>query len=218
MVHRIFVVVDETRGSPVCRAAGDDFVEACREHKKRRHGMDLLDGHARILPSYALKEFTFYIINTRAPHYNPATTKETDEALRLCYRNSLTLANLYDLKSVAFPPIACDHPDDVSFFNRLVDLHNQCSFSSPSMPLLRSLLKVSMSMLIASNRSSLSVRKESCVIVGMRLPISSMSMLQRPVPLVVARLVHRTRTKRTEEVSNQLPDRKNSRKSSAKPH
>jgi len=77
-------------------AAGPELLEEC----KSLNGCDV--GEAKITKGYRLK--ADYIIHTVGPKY---TGSDDDEILlRSCYRNSLNLAKIYNIHSIAFPGIS----------------------------------------------------------------------------------------------------------------
>lgn len=80
------------------RAAGKELLAECRT----------LDGcntgQAKITIGYNLP--AKYVIHTVGPVWNGGTTSE-DQLLASCYRESMRLANEYELKSIAFPAISC---------------------------------------------------------------------------------------------------------------
>ncbi len=79
------------------RAAGPRLLEECRT----LGGCET--GEAKITRGYNLK--AKYVIHTVGPVYSGKPDDE--KLLSNCYRNSLLLAEKYDLKTIAFPAISC---------------------------------------------------------------------------------------------------------------
>ena len=82
------------------RAAGKELLAECRTLK----GCET--GHAKITKGYNLP--ANYIIHAVGPVWDGGGNNE-EELLASCYRESLLLANKYQLKSIAFPAIAAVH-------------------------------------------------------------------------------------------------------------
>lgn len=80
------------------RAAGPELLQACR----KLNGCPT--GEARITPGFQLP--ARYIIHTVGPVWHGGNQNEA-ELLASCYRNSLALAEQYQLSSIAFPAISC---------------------------------------------------------------------------------------------------------------
>lgn len=80
------------------RAAGAELLQACR----KLNGCPT--GEARITPGFQLP--ARYIIHTVGPVWHGGDQGEA-ELLASCYRNSLALAEQYQLSSIAFPAISC---------------------------------------------------------------------------------------------------------------
>lgn len=78
------------------RAAGPELLEAC----KKLGGCQV--GEAKITKGYRLN--ARYIIHTVGPVYSGRESERI--LLGDCYRNSLNLAKLYDIHSIAFPAIS----------------------------------------------------------------------------------------------------------------
>lgn len=78
------------------RAAGPDLLKECRT----LHGCKT--GEAKITRGYHLK--AKYVIHTVGPVYSGAD--EDAKLLRSCYWNSLELAQVYGIHSIAFPAIS----------------------------------------------------------------------------------------------------------------
>lgn len=89
------------------RAAGPRLRDECYLHRYVQAGVRLPTGRSRILLSYDLSSNTSYIINTAGPVYDSYEKEKCAEELKSCYKTALALANLYDLKSIAFPAISC---------------------------------------------------------------------------------------------------------------
>ena len=85
-------------------AAGPELVEACRSIPEVRPGVRCPTGEARITPGFCLP--TRFVIHTVGPVWRGGRFGEAD-LLTSCYRSSLRLAEEYNLRSIAFPPISC---------------------------------------------------------------------------------------------------------------
>jgi O-acetyl-ADP-ribose deacetylase len=83
-------------------AAGPGLPEACQKIVKERG--HLPPGQAVITPGFQLS--ARYIIHTVGPVWGGGGSGEA-EVLASSYLNSLTLAQEYDLKHVAFPAVSC---------------------------------------------------------------------------------------------------------------
>lgn len=79
------------------RAAGPELLAECRTLNGCR------TGEAKITQGYRLK--ARHVIHTVGPVWNGGSRKEP-ELLRACYENSLKLAAVHELRSIAFPCIS----------------------------------------------------------------------------------------------------------------
>ncbi len=79
------------------RAAGPALLKACRDLKGCR------TGHAKITEGFRLP--ARFVIHTVGPVWKGGQKNEA-ELLELCYRKSLDLASLHQLKTIAFPNIS----------------------------------------------------------------------------------------------------------------
>ncbi|MBI4853978.1 MAG: O-acetyl-ADP-ribose deacetylase [Acidobacteria bacterium] len=79
------------------RAAGRELLEECRKLK----GCET--GEAKITKGYNLK--AKWVIHTVGPVWRDSSVQE-DEFLARCYRNSLALAKVQGIKTIAFPAIS----------------------------------------------------------------------------------------------------------------
>ncbi len=85
------------------RAAGPELLEYCRSLPEVRPGVRCPTGKARITPGFRLS--AKWIIHTVGPIYRG---KEEDKILlEAAFYNSLRLAEIYDVKTIAFPAISC---------------------------------------------------------------------------------------------------------------
>src|ERR1700722_14591985 len=80
------------------RAAGPDLLAACR------HVGGCPTGEARITKAYRLP--ARYVIHAVGPRYQDGSHGEA-ALLAGCYRNSLELAVMHGVKTIAFPAISC---------------------------------------------------------------------------------------------------------------
>jgi len=80
------------------QAAGPELLTECRTLK------GCPTGEARITKGYKLP--TKFVIHTVGPIWQGGKNNE-DKYLADCYRNSLKLATIYEIKSIAFPAISC---------------------------------------------------------------------------------------------------------------
>lgn len=99
-------------GGGVCgaihHAAGPELAHACQALAP------CPTGEARITPGFNLH--ARYVIHTVGPVWHGGNHGEPD-LLASCYRNSIKLARLYGLKSIAFPAISTGifgYPDDLA--------------------------------------------------------------------------------------------------------
>jgi O-acetyl-ADP-ribose deacetylase (regulator of RNase III) len=79
------------------RAAGSELIKECRKLN------GCATGEAKITKGYELP--AKWVIHTVGPVWRGGTQGE-DEMLARCYRNSLALAEQYDIKTIAFPAIS----------------------------------------------------------------------------------------------------------------
>ena len=80
------------------RAAGPALLDACRELS------GCATGAAKITPAFDLP--SQFVVHTVGPVWHGGTAKEA-ELLARCYQESLKLADIHALKSLAFPAISC---------------------------------------------------------------------------------------------------------------
>src|SRR5690625_327393 len=87
------------------RAAGPELLKECKEiRKKELKGDYLATGKAVISKGYKLP--ADYVIHTVGPIWNKDNEEKQCVQLANCYRNALTLAEKYNLSSIAFPSIS----------------------------------------------------------------------------------------------------------------
>ncbi|MBL8272283.1 MAG: O-acetyl-ADP-ribose deacetylase [Xanthomonadales bacterium] len=86
------------------RAAGPGLLRACRALPELRPGVRCPTGEARLTPGFALP--ARHVIHTVGPVWRGGAHGEA-ERLVSCYRDSLRLAAMHDLHSIAFPAISC---------------------------------------------------------------------------------------------------------------
>ena len=85
------------------KAAGPELLKACLKIREEEYPNGLPTGEAVITPGFLLP--SKYVIHTVGPIWKGGNDNE-EELLSNCYRNSLELANRYNLKSIAFPAIS----------------------------------------------------------------------------------------------------------------
>lgn len=86
------------------RAAGPELLEECKLIRKEKlQGEELPTGDAVITKGYRLP--AKYVIHTVGPVWRGGKYNE-DNLLANCYKNSLKLAQEYNLTSIAFPSIS----------------------------------------------------------------------------------------------------------------
>lgn len=83
-------------------AAGPELLKACRRFAVDENGIRCPTGQAVITKGYDLT--TNHIIHTVAPVYKD-DSRAAPELLDSCYRESMELAILYNMKSIAFPAL-----------------------------------------------------------------------------------------------------------------
>jgi O-acetyl-ADP-ribose deacetylase (regulator of RNase III) len=86
------------------RTAGPRLLAACREMAQIRPNVRCPTGHARITPGFDLP--ARFVIHTVGPVWHGGTRGEAG-LLASCYRESLRLALVNGVRSVAFPAISC---------------------------------------------------------------------------------------------------------------
>jgi len=85
------------------QAAGPELLKACLKIREKEYPNGLPIGEAVITPGFLLP--SKHVIHTVGPVWNGGNNNE-EELLSNCYKNSLELANKYNLKSIAFPAIS----------------------------------------------------------------------------------------------------------------
>jgi O-acetyl-ADP-ribose deacetylase len=85
------------------KAGGPSIVEACREIRRIQYPDGLSTGEAVITTAGLLP--AQYVIHTVGPVYGRHEGRES-QLLAACYKNSLQLAVLHSLASIAFPAIS----------------------------------------------------------------------------------------------------------------
>lgn len=85
------------------KAAGPELLKACLEIREKEYPNGLPTGEAVITPGFLLP--SKYVIHIVGPIWKGGSNNE-EELLSNCYKNSLQLANKYNLKSIAFPAIS----------------------------------------------------------------------------------------------------------------
>ncbi len=86
------------------RAAGPKLLEACRNLSELEPGVRCPTGQARITPGFELR--ARHVIHTVGPVWHGGKRREP-ELLASCYRESMRLATVHRLASLAFPAISC---------------------------------------------------------------------------------------------------------------
>jgi O-acetyl-ADP-ribose deacetylase (regulator of RNase III) len=86
------------------RAAGPELLEACRRITEVRPGVRCPTGEARLTPGFGLP--ARFVIHTAGPVWRGGAYGEADLLAR-CYRNSIAIARVKGLRSLAFPAISC---------------------------------------------------------------------------------------------------------------
>ncbi|HLQ98541.1 MAG TPA: O-acetyl-ADP-ribose deacetylase [Candidatus Dormibacteraeota bacterium] len=86
------------------QAAGEELLEECKQVRSSELNGDYLPaGQAVITKGYQLP--VKYVIHTVGPIWGNHHNKE-DQLLADCYKNSLQLAQQYELRSISFPSIS----------------------------------------------------------------------------------------------------------------
>lgn len=85
------------------RAAGPGLLAVCRGLPELAPGVRCPTGEARITPGFSLA--ADWVVHTVGPVY--AQHSDPADALSRAWRNSLALARLHGLRSIAFPAISC---------------------------------------------------------------------------------------------------------------
>jgi O-acetyl-ADP-ribose deacetylase (regulator of RNase III) len=86
------------------RAAGPGLLEECRALAEVAPRVRCPTGEARLTSGHALP--ARFVIHTVGPVWNGGRRDEA-ELLAACYRNSLALASVHGVESIAFPAISC---------------------------------------------------------------------------------------------------------------
>jgi O-acetyl-ADP-ribose deacetylase len=86
------------------RAAGAQLLAACHALPQARPHVRCPTGEARVTPGFNLP--AKFIIHTVGPVWHGGDEGEA-ELLASCYRNSLRLAAMHGIRSIAFPAISC---------------------------------------------------------------------------------------------------------------
>ncbi len=81
------------------RAAGPELLEECR----KLNGCNT--GEAKITKGYRLN--AKFIIHTVGPVYNVQGAEKSKQLLTICYENCFKLAEIHEIKAIAFPAISC---------------------------------------------------------------------------------------------------------------
>ncbi len=93
------------------KAAGPGLLKECIKLRKTKLKKGLKRGEVVLTKGYNL--FSKFIIHTVGPVYSYNKEYECKQALYNCFYNSLSLAEKYNCKSIAFPAISCgifDYP------------------------------------------------------------------------------------------------------------
>jgi len=86
------------------RAAGPRLLQACRAIPESQPGIRCPTGDARITPGFELH--ARFVIHTVGPVWRGGDAGEP-ELLAACHRNTLALARIHGIDSIAFPAISC---------------------------------------------------------------------------------------------------------------
>ncbi|WP_106477628.1 O-acetyl-ADP-ribose deacetylase [Phytohalomonas tamaricis] len=84
------------------RAAGSKLLQACQAVREHDWPEGLPTGEVALTPGFDLP--ARYIIHTVGPVYSASQDRSTE--LAACYRNALALADIKNMRSIAFPAIS----------------------------------------------------------------------------------------------------------------
>jgi O-acetyl-ADP-ribose deacetylase (regulator of RNase III) len=86
------------------RAAGPELLAACRALPEVTSGVRCPTGEARITCGFRLP--ARHVIHTVGPVWRGGTHREAEQLVG-CYRESLRIAEVHAIESIAFPAISC---------------------------------------------------------------------------------------------------------------